>query len=183
MNKYSVFILLILITSCTSVNRPSLSDFSFLDPGMTYEEVVSRVGEPDRDVGSGVHLFVYDLDDGSELMLSFISLESLQAVYRYVPETDECKWLLGATVVHACTLEMNLKFDQLIVPEECAFFNSGIPSYMYNMLNFEDSPCKLVELSPDGTMLAYVTLETIGFDLDERGVPSFEIVKIVRSGY
>jgi hypothetical protein len=54
---------------------------------------------------------------------------------------------------------------------------------VYRLLNFEDSPCKLVTLSPEGAMLAYVTLETIGFDLDERGMPSFETVKVVRNGY
>jgi hypothetical protein len=72
---------------------------------------------------------------------------------------------------------------QPTLPDECDEYNPSIPLYVYNLQNFVDSPCKLVTLSPDGSMLAYVTLETIGFNLDERGVPSFETVKVVRNGY
>jgi hypothetical protein len=72
---------------------------------------------------------------------------------------------------------------QPALPDECDEFNRSIPPHMYRLLNFEDSPCKLVTLSPDGSMLAYVTLETIGFNLDEQGMPSFETVKVVRNGY
>lgn len=55
------------------------SDFGFLKAGMDYEEVVSRVGPADRDIGSGLYILVYELNDGSEIYLSFVSLRHLEA--------------------------------------------------------------------------------------------------------
>jgi hypothetical protein len=49
--------------------RPSrtlnLDSFRFDWPTTTVQDVVSKVGEPDRDVGSGVYIFLYQLSDGS----------------------------------------------------------------------------------------------------------------------
>jgi len=77
-------------------DKPELSDFDFLELGMPYDEVVSRMGEADRDVGSGIHLMVYELADGTEIVLSFPSLTSLAAVHVYNPETDEREFILGS---------------------------------------------------------------------------------------
>jgi hypothetical protein len=63
----------------------SLSEFAFLRPGMGYDEIVGVAGEPDRDVGSGLYVFVYRLDDGTELELTFASLEQLLSVSLYDP--------------------------------------------------------------------------------------------------
>lgn len=90
-----------LLTSCNGSgpardNRDlSLSDFDFLRIGMSYPEVVAEVGEANRDVGSGIHLMVYELQDGTELMLSFPSLDGLAAVFLYNPETDTREPILG----------------------------------------------------------------------------------------
>jgi len=54
-----------------------LSDFDFLKPGISREEVVRRVGEPDRIVGSGLYICQYDLADGRKIMLSFPTPEEL----------------------------------------------------------------------------------------------------------
>ncbi len=77
-------------------SKPELSDFDFLELGMPYDEVVARMGEADRDIGSGFHLMVYELEDGREIVLSFSSLTSLEAVYVYDPETDEREPILGS---------------------------------------------------------------------------------------
>jgi hypothetical protein len=104
MKKVLGLVIILLIISCSVKSLPSLSDFSFIDIGMSYDDIVERVGEPDRDVGSGVYLFVYDLNDGGEIMLSFISLESLQAVYHYEQQTEDCSILLGDANGPACGL-------------------------------------------------------------------------------
>ena len=75
--------------------KPALSDFYFLQLGMEYDEVVARVGEADRDVGSGVHLMVYDLENGMELILSFPSRTSLAAAFIYDPESGDREFILG----------------------------------------------------------------------------------------
>ena len=92
---------LFLITSCNlkspgGNNRDlSLSDFDFLRIGMSYQEIVAQVGEADRDAGSGIHLMVYELRDGTELMLSFPSFDSLVAANLYNPETGAREPILG----------------------------------------------------------------------------------------
>ena len=82
-------------TPTTSDSGLSFSDFGFLKLGMSYDEIIVIVGEADRDIGSGTHLLVYDLNDGTELMLSFISLDDLQAVYRYDPKKNIREVILG----------------------------------------------------------------------------------------
>ena len=62
---------------------------------MSYDEIITIIGEADRDIGSGIHLLVYDLDDGTEMILSFISLDDLQTVYRYDPKKDIREVILG----------------------------------------------------------------------------------------
>ncbi|MGH2620039.1 MAG: hypothetical protein ACRDHG_05640 [Anaerolineales bacterium] len=90
-----------LITSCNRTSPGgnsrdlSLSDFDFLRIGMSYQEVVAQVGEADRDAGSGIHLMLYELQEGTELVLSFPSLDSLSAAYLYNPETDTREPILG----------------------------------------------------------------------------------------
>ncbi len=54
-----------------SVTELTLSDFEFLEPGMSLDEIVARVGEPNRDVGSGFYMPVYDLADGGVVGLQF----------------------------------------------------------------------------------------------------------------
>ena len=91
-----------LLASCNGngaqqgTSKSVLSDFEFLELGMEYDEVVTRVGEADRDIGSGVHLMVYKLKDGTELVLSFPSLTSLAAVYVYDPESGDREPILGS---------------------------------------------------------------------------------------
>ena len=77
-------------------SKPELSDFDFVELGMSYDEVVSRMGEEDRDIGSGIHLMVYELVDGTEIVLSFPSLTNLVAVHIYDPETGERELILGS---------------------------------------------------------------------------------------
>ena len=68
------------LLSCRSQNgqrRLTLSDFDFLEAGMSLKEITDRVGEPDRDVGSGIFLIQYDLADGRTVQLTFINPDEL----------------------------------------------------------------------------------------------------------
>ena len=93
------FVGVVLFASCGGSEdggKMSRSDFDFLRLGMSYQEVVDRVGEADRDVGSGIHIMVYDLSDGTQLMLSYASLDNLMAVHLYDPDRDTRELILGA---------------------------------------------------------------------------------------
>lgn len=58
-----------------------ISDFNFLELGISYEEVVESVGKEDVDIGSGTYILEYNLADGSKIYLQFISLDSLDRAY------------------------------------------------------------------------------------------------------
>ena len=57
--------------------RRTLDDFKVLQKNISYGEVVAWVGPADADIGSGMHLLVYNLPDGSRVLLGFPSFEKL----------------------------------------------------------------------------------------------------------
>jgi hypothetical protein len=58
-----------------------LIDFDFLEYGISYDEIIKRVGKEDKDIGSGLYLLEYSLADGSKIILQFFTLESLNSAY------------------------------------------------------------------------------------------------------
>ncbi|HYT88251.1 MAG TPA: hypothetical protein VEL76_05995 [Gemmataceae bacterium] len=51
--------------------RRTLDAFRSLKKGISYREAASWVGFADQDIGSGIHVMVYRLDDGSRVLLGF----------------------------------------------------------------------------------------------------------------
>lgn len=50
----------------------NLAEFeSKLHMANTYDDITKAFGEPDRDVGSGIHIYVYELDDGTEVWIGY----------------------------------------------------------------------------------------------------------------
>ena len=74
--------------ACGESSQRSMDAFSFIEIGLSYEEIKGHVGEADRDIGSGVYLFQYDLDDGRVITLQFISLDHLTAGYVMDPAVN-----------------------------------------------------------------------------------------------
>ncbi|PIE80796.1 MAG: hypothetical protein CSA11_07025 [Chloroflexi bacterium] len=64
-------------TSASDRDMLTVSDFDFLELGMSYEEVQAHVGSADKDIGSGLYIFVYSINDEQEILLSFSSLDNL----------------------------------------------------------------------------------------------------------
>jgi hypothetical protein len=50
----------------------ALSDFDFLELGMSFEDITDELGLPDRFTGSGLVDVQYDLDDGRIIELTFM---------------------------------------------------------------------------------------------------------------
>lgn len=50
-------------------DRHSIQSFAFIADGTTMQQVISSLGVPDSDIGSGIHIFVYSLSDGSEVRI------------------------------------------------------------------------------------------------------------------
>lgn len=43
--------------------------FGFIDANATMSKVRTKLGEPTRDIGSGIHIYVYELQDGSSVSI------------------------------------------------------------------------------------------------------------------
>jgi hypothetical protein len=69
------------ISTASPTSNRQLTDFNFLEYGISYEEIVKIVGKEDRDIGSGLYLLEYSLADGSNVILQFFTLESLNSAY------------------------------------------------------------------------------------------------------
>ncbi len=80
MRKVVIIALLInLFTSCTkdddNITQLTLHDFqSFSYEDMNYEAIVEFFGEPDNNVGQGVHIYVYVLNDLTEIWIGYTNL-------------------------------------------------------------------------------------------------------------
>lgn len=42
-----------------------------LKPDMTYDSIVAKFGEPSKDLGSGIHIYVYVLTDSTEIWIGY----------------------------------------------------------------------------------------------------------------
>ncbi len=74
--KTIVFCLLIsvsIISGCSADSdneELTYADFEkSLVKNMSYEDVIARFGEPDNDMGSGIHIPVYVLDDSTQVVI------------------------------------------------------------------------------------------------------------------
>ncbi|MCU0449445.1 MAG: hypothetical protein MUC97_06295 [Bernardetiaceae bacterium] len=68
---------LVLFTACSAPISdleppPTYADFAAqLKPEMTYDDLVAIFGPPARDIGSGLHIYVYPLADLTEIRIGY----------------------------------------------------------------------------------------------------------------
>lgn len=71
-----VFVILLLVfASCdddSDHDRDSIEHFRYhLKADMTYKSLVRAFGKPDDDLGSGIHIYIYNLSDGNKIQIGF----------------------------------------------------------------------------------------------------------------
>ena len=73
-------------------NKLQLSDIKFLAYDVSKSEILSKIGEPHRYIGSGISIGVYDSEDGKSIVLNYGSqdnkLKFAQLVYPDGHEED-----------------------------------------------------------------------------------------------
>lgn len=79
MNVLRVFLIITSLTlaSCANdevrLSDPSLKDFQkHLKQDMNYTTLVSTFGQPVKDIGSGIHIYVYSLPDATEVWIGYV---------------------------------------------------------------------------------------------------------------
>ena len=55
-----------------TTEQSTFADFqSALHGDMNYDAIVETFGEPDNDIGSGIHIYVYTLEDSTEIWIGY----------------------------------------------------------------------------------------------------------------
>ncbi len=67
----------ILPRDCATTTARHIEVFKQIHPGMSFKDICKIVGWPDGDVGSGMRIYEYRLDDGTIIYLGFAKLDHL----------------------------------------------------------------------------------------------------------
>lgn len=72
----TTFLLVFLLVSCNDAaddtNELTFNDFqTSLQVDMNYNDIVATFGEPEKDLGSGIHIYVYVLEDATEVWIGY----------------------------------------------------------------------------------------------------------------
>lgn len=90
MKNFLVLVLIFFSFGCSEENIQSPLTYDHfktnLTAEMTYNEVVDFFGEPSKDIGSGIHMYVYELSDSTEIWIGYAD-EILYA--RHVDENGQ----------------------------------------------------------------------------------------------
>jgi hypothetical protein len=76
-NAFILIAALFLIASCHDRELEQKNDTinyfeSHLKTDMNYENLERTFGQPDDDIGSGIHIYVYNLEDGTKVLVGFV---------------------------------------------------------------------------------------------------------------
>jgi hypothetical protein len=102
--------LLLLISSCSTsakdTSSPNCAEqtnryievYRIIQPGMNYSEICRIVGQPDQDIGSGIHVLQYRLHDGTSVLIGFSSMEQVLYVY-HEEKNNQGEWEIIERIV------------------------------------------------------------------------------------
>jgi hypothetical protein len=62
---------------------------------ISYDEMISLFGNPDRDVGSGIYIFEYKLEDGTRILFGFTDLYNILYVLHEDTNTGLNQYLIN----------------------------------------------------------------------------------------
>jgi hypothetical protein len=58
----------------------SIGPFAQIRVGMSMKQVIAICGLPDADIGSGIYIYVYNLADGSQVLISAANKNNIIAI-------------------------------------------------------------------------------------------------------
>jgi len=168
----TLFFLASLISTCTFFpSHPlTLSDFSFLERGMNFEQIVDRLGEPDDSIaGSPAFVtYIYELETGDLVYLGFYSqADYLDSAYLLDYEGEAQKWLVPSAFDFPFPfgIQRSITLDDFegLVAGECSFWDVynqvGSPN---DLIIFEGAHYSIIYFLNDGARVALNTAGGLG---------------------
>ena len=80
-SKIYLFVLLFIVFMACAKENDSIDDgFKYSDfednlkSDMTFNSIVAKFGTPSKDIGSGIHIYVYQLTDSSEIWIGYTDI-------------------------------------------------------------------------------------------------------------
>ena len=97
MKNILVLVLIIVALGCSeerNIKEPLTYDhfLNNLKPEMSYTSFVDLFGEPAKDIGSGIHIYVYELTDATEIWIGYVDR------ILYASHVDENQQLLDIII-------------------------------------------------------------------------------------
>ncbi|MBM2842415.1 MAG: hypothetical protein HW404_252 [Anaerolineales bacterium] len=78
-----------LAASCASPASQTIQPFLQISKGMSFPDICHLVGLPTKEIGSGLYIFLYFLEDSSTVTMGFSSLEEdSQTLYVWLTRPD-----------------------------------------------------------------------------------------------
>lgn len=84
-----IVVVIYLLVNKARKSPHELADFAFVEVGMSFDEIVDRLGEPDRDQAFGIYAPEYDLVDGHTVMLRFSPAMRLIRAWIITPQGEQ----------------------------------------------------------------------------------------------
>lgn len=72
-----VMFFLVIFISCLKKNNSAKDEITYLNyknnlkSNMNYNSIVAKFGKPSKDIGSGIHIYVYQLVDSTEIWIGY----------------------------------------------------------------------------------------------------------------
>lgn len=92
MKKILLLLLVLSVFACSGDDDAKIEPLTYnyfktnLKPKMNYTSIVNIFGEPTKDIGSGIHIYVYQLPDSTEIWIGYVN-EILYA--RHVDKNEQ----------------------------------------------------------------------------------------------
>ncbi|WP_162127484.1 hypothetical protein [Flavobacterium phycosphaerae] len=78
--KYKIYLLLfytVIFISCSNKKNSTTQEYTYatfknnLKADMNYSSIIAKFGAPSKDIGSGIHIYVYKLADDSAIWIGY----------------------------------------------------------------------------------------------------------------
>jgi hypothetical protein len=83
---------------CAEITPRIIDEYRKIHAGMSFAEICNLVGQPDKEIGSGIYVYQYNLNDGTHVLIGFISLEKVYYVY-HEEKNEQGKWKMIEEII------------------------------------------------------------------------------------